>query len=73
MQNVDAATLGKLVEQHEGKELPLVVWSAKYRQFRGIYSLLCVLAVMLRRDEQLCPSLHLVHGQKMHPLSSVSA
>lgn len=34
--NIDAATLGKLVEQHEGKELPLVIWSAKYRQFRVV-------------------------------------
>jgi hypothetical protein len=32
---VDAATLGKLVEEHEGKELPLVIWSAKYRNMRG--------------------------------------
>jgi hypothetical protein len=32
---VDATTLGKLVEEHEGKTLPLVIWSAKYRNMRG--------------------------------------
>ncbi|KIM22780.1 hypothetical protein M408DRAFT_279490 [Serendipita vermifera MAFF 305830] len=34
--SVDAATLGKLVEEHEGKTLPLVVWSAKYRNMRVV-------------------------------------
>jgi len=33
---VDAATLSKLVEEHENKILPLVIWSAKYRNMRGM-------------------------------------
>ncbi|CAG8623401.1 5253_t:CDS:2 [Acaulospora colombiana] len=31
---VDAATLSRVVEQHEGKTLPLMIWSAKYRNMR---------------------------------------
>jgi hypothetical protein len=37
--NVDAATLSRLVEQHEGKTLPLVIWSVKYRNMRGMIPL----------------------------------
>ncbi|KAG8830127.1 hypothetical protein FRB91_008527 [Serendipita sp. 411] len=33
---VDAKSLSRMVEEHEGKPLPLLIWSAKYRQMRVV-------------------------------------
>src|SRR5882724_4232804 len=52
--NIDASALEKIVEQHEGRTLNLLVWNSKNKDTRGTYAVKLACRSSLTRICQWC-------------------